>query len=90
MSTAFLIFFSEGIEIVRNSINSIILEKRQGFLFPAFPVLCYFLDVIYKSLNLLTYSPALKGGDSDINKDCASHDGLISSTPMVDAPTMSI
>ena len=31
--------------------------------------------------NILTYSPRLKVGDSGINKDRTSHDGLTSSTP---------
>ena len=38
----------------------------------------------------LTYSPRLKAGDSGINKDCTSRDGLTPSTPMDNALPMFI
>ena len=39
-----------------------------------------------KRIPLLTYSPRLKPGDSGIDKDRASRDGLTSSPPTDDAP----
>ena len=41
-------------------------------------------------LSYLTYSPRLKAGDSGINKDCASHDGLTPSSPMDNALSISM